>query len=109
MPVVANEAAAYGYEAEDRHFVRVFLGKEKPRADVRRRARGREDPHDGVRERGGGEDAGVSAEGYRQVRAEGGEGRVEGVRRRQRDRIQNTEFRIQRNYGEPVVAPRGCF
>jgi predicted dehydrogenase len=31
MPVVANEAAAYGYEAEDRHFVRVFLGKEAPR------------------------------------------------------------------------------
>jgi predicted dehydrogenase len=31
MPVVANEAAAYGYEAEDRHFVRVFLGKEEPR------------------------------------------------------------------------------
>lgn len=31
MPVVANEAAAYGYEAEDRHFVRVFLGKEPPR------------------------------------------------------------------------------
>ena len=31
MPVVANEAAAYGYEAEDRHFVRVFLGKDKPR------------------------------------------------------------------------------
>jgi predicted dehydrogenase len=31
MPVVANEAAAYGYEAEDRHFVRAFLGKEKPR------------------------------------------------------------------------------
>jgi predicted dehydrogenase len=30
MPVVANEAAAYGYEAEDRHFVRAFLGKEKP-------------------------------------------------------------------------------
>jgi predicted dehydrogenase len=30
MPVVANEAAAYGYEAEDRHFVRVFLGKEAP-------------------------------------------------------------------------------
>lgn len=30
MPVVANEAAAYGYEAEDRHFVRVFLGKEEP-------------------------------------------------------------------------------
>ena len=25
-----SEAAAYGYEAEDRHFVRVFLGKEKP-------------------------------------------------------------------------------
>ena len=31
MPVVANEAAAYGYEAEDRHFVRAFLGLEKPR------------------------------------------------------------------------------
>jgi predicted dehydrogenase len=31
MPVVADEAAAYGYEAEDRHFVRVFLGKEEPR------------------------------------------------------------------------------
>lgn len=30
MPVVANEPAAYGYEAEDRHFVRVFLGKEEP-------------------------------------------------------------------------------
>ena len=25
MPVVANEAAAYGYEAEDRHFVQAFL------------------------------------------------------------------------------------
>lgn len=31
MPVVPNEAAAYGYEAEDRHFVRAFLRKEKPR------------------------------------------------------------------------------
>jgi predicted dehydrogenase len=31
MPVVANEAAAYGYEAEDRHFVRVFLGKDTPK------------------------------------------------------------------------------
>jgi predicted dehydrogenase len=30
MPVVANEAAAYGYEAEDRHFVRAFLGRETP-------------------------------------------------------------------------------
>jgi predicted dehydrogenase len=30
MPVLANEAAAYGYENEDRHFVRVFLGKEEP-------------------------------------------------------------------------------
>jgi len=28
MPVVANEAAVYGYEAENRHFVRAFLGKE---------------------------------------------------------------------------------
>jgi predicted dehydrogenase len=30
MPVVANEAAAYGYEAEDRHFVKAFLKNEKP-------------------------------------------------------------------------------
>ncbi len=30
MPVVANEAMAYGYESENRHFVRVFQGKEKP-------------------------------------------------------------------------------
>src|SRR5262245_57134474 len=30
MPVVASEAAAYGYEAEDRHFVRAFLKNEKP-------------------------------------------------------------------------------
>ena len=30
MPVVPSESAAYGYDAEDRHFVRVFLGKEKP-------------------------------------------------------------------------------
>src|SRR6059058_1460628 len=30
MPVIAGEAAAYGYEAEDRHFVRVFLGCEQP-------------------------------------------------------------------------------
>jgi predicted dehydrogenase len=31
MPVVAQEAVAYGYEAENRHFVRVFLGKDKAR------------------------------------------------------------------------------
>jgi predicted dehydrogenase len=31
MPVVAGEAAIYGYEAEDRHFARVFLGKEPAR------------------------------------------------------------------------------
>jgi len=31
MPVVANEAAAYGYENEDRHFARAFLGKETAR------------------------------------------------------------------------------
>ena len=30
MPVVAGEAGVYGYEAEDRHFVRAFLGKETP-------------------------------------------------------------------------------
>jgi predicted dehydrogenase len=31
MPVVPAEAVAYGYEAENRHFVRAFLGKEQPR------------------------------------------------------------------------------
>ena len=31
MPVVPSEPVAYGYEAEDRHFVRVFLGLEEPR------------------------------------------------------------------------------
>jgi predicted dehydrogenase len=30
MPVVADEAAAYGYQAENRHFVRAFLGKAEP-------------------------------------------------------------------------------
>jgi len=30
MPVVANEAWAYGYEAENRHFVRAFLSDETP-------------------------------------------------------------------------------
>jgi predicted dehydrogenase len=30
MPVVANEWVAYGYEAEDRHFVRAFLQGETP-------------------------------------------------------------------------------
>ncbi len=30
MPVVADEAAAYGYAAENRHFVRAFLRGEKP-------------------------------------------------------------------------------
>ncbi|MEO5588718.1 MAG: Gfo/Idh/MocA family oxidoreductase [Gemmatimonadaceae bacterium] len=30
MPVIADEAAAYGYTAENRHFVRAFLRGEKP-------------------------------------------------------------------------------
>ncbi len=30
MPVVPDEPVAYGYEAEDRHFARVFLGVEEP-------------------------------------------------------------------------------
>ena len=30
MPVIAEEAAAYGYEAENRHFVRAFSRGEKP-------------------------------------------------------------------------------
>ncbi|MGH7547541.1 MAG: Gfo/Idh/MocA family protein [Gemmatimonadales bacterium] len=30
MPVVTNEWATYGYDAEDRHFVRAFLGREAP-------------------------------------------------------------------------------
>ena len=31
MPIVANEPSVYGYEAENRHFARAFLGKESPR------------------------------------------------------------------------------
>jgi len=31
MPVVPNEAVVYGYEAENRHFARAFLGLEEPR------------------------------------------------------------------------------
>jgi predicted dehydrogenase len=31
MPVVADEPVAYGYQAEDRHFARAFLGLEEPR------------------------------------------------------------------------------
>jgi predicted dehydrogenase len=31
MPVVPSEAVVYGYEAENRHFARAFLGKETPR------------------------------------------------------------------------------
>jgi predicted dehydrogenase len=31
MPVVAGEPFVYGYEAENRHFARAFLGKEAPR------------------------------------------------------------------------------
>ena len=30
MPVVADEPVAYGYQGEDRHFARVFLGREEP-------------------------------------------------------------------------------
>lgn len=30
MPVIPAEAVAYGYEGEDRHFVRAFLGREEP-------------------------------------------------------------------------------
>ena len=30
MPVVPEEYLAYGYTGEDRHFVRAFLGKERP-------------------------------------------------------------------------------
>jgi predicted dehydrogenase len=33
MPVVPEEYLAYGYTGEDRHFVRVFLGKEEPLVD----------------------------------------------------------------------------
>jgi predicted dehydrogenase len=35
MPVVGDEAAAYGYEAEDRHFVRCFLDGVQPQEDFR--------------------------------------------------------------------------
>jgi predicted dehydrogenase len=35
MPVVGNEAAEYGYEGENRHFVRSFLGGVQPELDFR--------------------------------------------------------------------------
>ncbi|MEE9384440.1 MAG: Gfo/Idh/MocA family oxidoreductase [Nannocystaceae bacterium] len=35
MPVVGNEAAEYGYEAEDRHFVQCFLDGVQPKLDFR--------------------------------------------------------------------------
>jgi predicted dehydrogenase len=35
MPVVGNEAAEYGYEAENRHFVRCFLDGVQPEEDFR--------------------------------------------------------------------------
>jgi predicted dehydrogenase len=34
MPVVPSEASVYGYESENRHFVRAFLGLEEPRITV---------------------------------------------------------------------------
>ena len=30
MPIVANEAGEYGYEAEDRYFVQCFLDRRQP-------------------------------------------------------------------------------
>ena len=81
MPVVADEAVAYGYEAEDRHFVRAFLGKEAPRAHLARRARRGAAADGRVPERGAGEDAAVPAARARQVRAGGGAGGVEAVTR----------------------------
>jgi predicted dehydrogenase len=35
MPVVGDEAATYGYESEDRHFVRCFLDGVQPQEDFR--------------------------------------------------------------------------
>ena len=35
MPVVPDEAVAYGYQAEDRHFCRAFLGLEPPHLTFR--------------------------------------------------------------------------
>ena len=35
MPVVGNEPAEYGYEAENRHFVRCFLDGVQPEEDFR--------------------------------------------------------------------------
>jgi len=33
MPLVSNEAGEYGYEAENRHFVRAFLDGVQPELD----------------------------------------------------------------------------
>ncbi|HET7745712.1 MAG TPA: gfo/Idh/MocA family oxidoreductase, partial [Vicinamibacteria bacterium] len=35
MPVLGDEAAEYGYEAEDRHFVRCFADGIQPEEDFR--------------------------------------------------------------------------
>ena len=35
MPVVGNEAAEYGYEGENRHFVRCFADRVQPELDAR--------------------------------------------------------------------------
>jgi predicted dehydrogenase len=35
MPIVGNEVAEYGYEAENRHFVRCFLEGRQPALDFR--------------------------------------------------------------------------
>jgi len=35
MPFVGNEAAEYGYEGENRHFVRCFLDRRQPELDLR--------------------------------------------------------------------------
>jgi predicted dehydrogenase len=35
MPIVADEPVTYGYQAEDRHFARAFLGLEPPRLTFR--------------------------------------------------------------------------
>ncbi len=39
MPVVGNEPSEYGYEAENRYFVRCFLDGVQPEEDFRRGSR----------------------------------------------------------------------
>ena len=77
MPVVPDEAATYGYVAEDRHFVRAFLGQGSAAADLAGRTRSDADPDGGLHERRTGQDARVSAARAGRISPGGCEGQMD--------------------------------